>query len=82
MTDNQTYVNMKQRALTAEAECERLRADAENGDFVLAPKEPTVAMCRAAAPWIAHYHMMRAVDKTNAVIEAYRAMLAARKVKP
>ena len=43
----------------------------------LVPVEPSVEMRRAAAPWIANYHMMRATDKTNALTDAYQAMLKA-----
>lgn len=51
-------------------------------DMVMVPRGPTVEMRRAAAKWLAHYHMMRAVDKTNAITDAWQAMIAAAPAQP
>lgn len=45
--------------------------------WVMVPREPTVEMRRAAARWLTHYHVMRAGDKTNAITDAWIAMIAA-----
>jgi hypothetical protein len=43
--------------------------------MVLVPIEPTVEMTRAAARWLTNLHVMRPIDKTNAINDAYRAMV-------
>lgn len=48
---------------------------AEHSGWRWVPGEPTVEMRRAAAPWIANYHLMRAGDKTNAITDAWQAMI-------
>lgn len=45
--------------------------------WVMVPREPTVEMRRAAAKWLTHYHLMRPADKTNAITDAWIAMIAA-----
>lgn len=47
--------------------------------YQLVPVEPTKAMVKASKPWLKHYGLMRASDKENASIEAYKAMLSAAK---
>lgn len=51
-------------------------------DWKFVPIEPTVEMTRAAAPWLAHIQLMRPVDRTNAINDAFRAMLNAAPKEP
>ncbi len=57
------------------AEIDRLAAVPEG--WSLTPLEPTVEMTRAAARWLANIHLMRAGDRTEAINDAYRAMVRA-----
>lgn len=43
----------------------------------LVPVKPTVEMTRAAARWLTNLQVMRPIDKTNAINDAYRAMVTA-----
>lgn len=45
--------------------------------WVAVPVEATADMVTAAWPWFAHWNHMRANDRRNALINAYRAMLSA-----
>lgn len=75
MTDNQTYVNMKQRALAAEQECERLKkylAVLESASQDLLDHEKQMIFCGAA-----RYQKGSAVDKMWAKLK--KAIDASRK---
>lgn len=82
MTDNQTYVNMKQRALAAEAECERLKELANKAlDDIDAEAEAFEAMENAqrnfsdAGPEVRTYGiaLVRASKSSKALRDAARA---------
>ncbi len=63
------------RAALASGQSEQAAVEAPEG-WRLAKVDPTVEMTRAATMWLRNLHLMRATDRTNAINDAYRAMLS------